>query len=189
MTEAEFVAAVRANPINREILARLPALELPDAWLVSGGLFQTVWNVVTRRAPTYGIKDYDLFYFDPDTSYEAEDRAIQRAAAAFCDLDATIELRNQARVHLWYPAKFGAPYPAARCASDGIDRFLMHNAQVGIRPRGENYDVYAPHGFADIEQMIVRPNQTQNFRKARYDEKAQRWKFFWPELTIIPANV
>ena len=70
-------------------------------------------------------------------------------------------------------------------ATDAINRFLMHNAQVGIRRRGGCYDVYAPHGFADIEQMIVRPNLTHNFRADRYYEKAVRWKALWPEITIL----
>lgn len=185
MTESEFVAAALANPVNAAILKRLPALDLPDAWLVSGSLFQTVWNVMSGDAPEHGIKDYDLFYFDLDTSWEAEDRAIKRTAQAFADLDAEIELRNQARAHLWYEAKFGAPYPALTRSTDGIDRFLMHNAMVGLRPRGNGYEVYAPRGFADIAAMIVRPNRTANFQATRYLEKAERWKQHWPALTIL----
>ena len=57
MTDADFIAAVLSNPINRTILERLPALNLPDAWLVSGALFQTVWNGLTSRPPGYGIRD------------------------------------------------------------------------------------------------------------------------------------
>jgi hypothetical protein len=187
VTEQEFVSLALANPKNAAILARLPALGVDDAWLVSGALFQTVWNVSTGRDPEHGIRDYDVFYFDADTSYEAEDRAIARAARTFSDLGANVELRNQARVHLWYPEKFGMPYPEARCATDGIDRFLMHNAQVGIRALGDRYVVYAPRGFEDIARMIVRPNRTSNFCKDRFDEKALRWKSLWPELTILEA--
>ena len=58
------------------------------------------------------IRDYDLFYFDDsDLSWEAEDRAIRRCAALFADLGVTVELRNQARVHLWYEMRFGHPSP------------------------------------------------------------------------------
>jgi uncharacterized protein len=187
MTEDDFIAAVLSNPVNRTILSRLPSLELQDAWLVSGALCQTVWNVLTGRAPEYGIKDYDVFYFDVDDSWEAEDRTIINADEVFADLDADIEIRNQARVHHWYEEKFSTPYPQLTCATDGIDRFLMHNAQVGVRPHGDGYKVYAPHGFDDIAQMIVRPNRVPNFQAALYLEKAQRWKSLWPEITIIPA--
>jgi hypothetical protein len=36
-------------------------------------LFQTVWNVLDGSDPGATIRDYDMFYFDEDTSYEAED--------------------------------------------------------------------------------------------------------------------
>src|SRR5258708_5589000 len=185
LTEDEFLALSLRNPINRTILERLPALALNDAWLVSGALFQTVWNVRAGYAPDRGIKDYDIFYFDADTSWEAEDAAIRRVHAAFADLGVDTELRNQARAHLWYEGKFGAPYPALSRATDGIDRFLMHSAQVGVHRRAESYDVYAPHGFDDIANMVVRPNFTPNFQTARFMEKATRWKALWPELTIL----
>jgi uncharacterized protein len=185
MDESSFIASVLSNTRNREILARLPALGLPDAWLVSGALFQTAWNVITNHPAEYGIKDYDIFYFDPDTTYEAEDAAIVRAEAALADLRCTVEVRNQARVHLWYGEKFGMPYPPLGRATEGIDCFLMQHAQVGIRSRDGSYDVYAPNGFADIENLIVRPNLTPHFRADRYREKTARWKALWPEIVIL----
>ena len=48
-----------------------------------GCLVQTVWNVLTGRAVDYGINDYDVFYFDPDTSWEAEDAVIRKLHDAF----------------------------------------------------------------------------------------------------------
>jgi hypothetical protein len=160
-------------------------MALPDAWLTSGALFQTVWNVKTGRAPEYGIKDYDIFYFDPDTSWEAEDRAIRNVAAVFAELGASVEVRNQARVHLWYEEKFGLAYPPLARATDGIDRFLMPTAQVGISTSSSGYKVYAPRGFDDVFNMIVRPNRTANFDPNRYREKGSRWKELWPELTLF----
>lgn len=188
MESGRFIELACANPFNRMILERLPALDLPDAWLVSGSLFQTVWNAITGRTPLHGIKDYDIFYFDPEVSWDAEDRVIRRSAAAFVDVDIAVEVRNQARVHLWYPAKFGADYPPLRRSTDGIDRFLAPACMVGIMPTRDGLKVYAPHGFADIEAMIVRPNRCTNFRRDRYEEKTARWKALWPELEIISAT-
>lgn len=187
MTEAEFIALVLRNPVNEMILARLPSLGLADTWLVSGSLFQTAWNLQTGRDAMHGIRDYDIFYFDPDTSYEAEDTVIRRVQQAFADLPAKVELRNQARVHLWYVEKFGAPYPPLMRSSDGIDRFLMPCAQVGICNEAGGYKIYAPKGLDDVADMIVRPNGTPNFQAARYVEKTARWKALWPELTVVPA--
>ena len=186
MNQSEFLTAALRNPANATIAERLFELDLPDAWLVSGCLVQTVWNVLTGRAVDYGINDYDVFYFDPDTSWAAEDAVIRKLLGAVSRLNAKVEARNQARVHLWYVEKFGAPYPPLTRSSDGIDRFLMDCAQVGIRNGEDGYRIYAPKGLADVADMIVRPNRTGNFQAARYQEKAARWKALWPELTVLP---
>lgn len=184
MDEARFLSLALANERNRAILTRLPELGLEDCWLVSGSLFQSVWNGLTGRGPVYGIKDYDIFYFDPDTSWESEDRAIARARELFLPLGLEVELRNEARVHLWYEAKFGKEYPPLRSSCEGIDRFLAPACMVGIAP---DMSVYAPHGFDDIETMTIRPNRAPNFSTERYAVKAARWKAMWPELTVMPA--
>ena len=188
MTRDQFLAAALNNPVNDAILRALDALALPDAWLVSGCLVQTVWNELTGRAPTYGISDYDVFYFDPDTSWEAEDAVIRNAHARLRRLGARIEVRNQARVHLWYPRKHGLPYPPLGCSTDGIDRFLTQTTQVGVRQAGEDYGVYAPHGFDDVAGLIARPNPGPNFSAASYAVKTERWKTLWPEITVIAAE-
>lgn len=184
MTDLEFLELVQQNPVNRTILERLPDLELGDAWLVSGSLFQTVWNILTDRPVTHGIKDYDIFYFDPDTSWEAEDVVIQQGKALFRDVDADVEIRNQARVHLWYEGKHEISYPPLRTSCEGIDRFLAIGNMVGLQPRrGAPMRFYVP-GLADMASMHLRPNPTGNFRKDRYEEKCTRWLGCWPELTV-----
>ena len=188
VTTDEFLAAVLRNPATAAISDELLRLALPDAWIVSGCLVQTVWNGLTARPLDYGIADYDVFYFDPDTSWAAEDAVIRRLQAAFAGLGVTIEARNQARVHLWYPDKHGLPYPALASSCEGIDRFLTRNTRVGIRRRQDGYAVYAPDGFDDIANMIVRPNPGPNFSAENYAAKAARWKALWPEITVLPAK-
>jgi hypothetical protein len=188
MNQSEFLAATLRNPVTAAIADELFRLALPDAWIVSGCLVQTVWNVQTARAVDYGIADYDIFYFDPDTSWQAEDTVIRQLQARLAELAVTIEVRNQARVHLWYPQKHGLPYPALQCSTQGIDRFLTRNTKVGIRRTPGGHEVYAPHGFDDIAGMIVRPNPGPNFSAAAYDAKARRWKKLWPEITVLPAE-
>ena len=50
-----FVSEALQNPHNAALLERLPFLGLPDAWLVAGSLFQTVWNLRSGLAPTAHI--------------------------------------------------------------------------------------------------------------------------------------
>ena len=188
MNTDEFLATALRNPVNGAIADELLRLALRDAWIVSGCLVQSAWNGLTGRAVDYGINDYDVFYFDPDTSWQAEDAVIRDLQGRLSHLGVAIEVRNQARVHLWYPEKHGLPYPALRCSTEGIDRFLTRNTQVGIRRSAHGYDVYAPNGFDDIADMIVRPNRIANFSAKNYAAKAARWKALWPELTVLPAE-
>jgi uncharacterized protein len=188
MDSDDFLAAVLRNPVNQALLDELFRLALPDAWLVSGCLVQTAWNTLTRRAVDYGIDDYDVFYFDSDTSWQAEDAVIRRLQGRLAKLGVKVEVRNQARVHLWYPHKHGLPYPALQSSTQGIDRFLTRTTQVGIRRSRDGHDVYAPHGFDDIAGMIVRPNPSPNFSATNYEAKARRWKRLWPELTVLAAD-
>jgi uncharacterized protein len=188
MNTEEFLAAALRNPTNETIARELFASALPDSWIVSGCLVQTVWNVLTGRAVDYGINDYDIFYFDPDTSWAAEDAVILKLQHRLAWSRVAIEVRNQARVHLWYPEKHSLPYPPLAASTEGIDRFLTKNTQVGIRRTQRGYDVYAPNGFDDIAGLIVRPNPGPNFSPANYEAKVARWKNLWPELTVLPVE-
>ena len=180
-----FLAAARQNPINPAILERMPTLALPDLWLVAGCLFQAVWNLRDGRPAGADVRDYDLFYFDDsDLSWAAEDRAIRRCAALFADLGVTVELRNQARVHLWYQARFGAPCPRLSSSRHGIDRFLVAGTCVGVRPDGRGaIEIYAPYGLADIFDGRLRANP--NVREpALFARKAESYRRRWPWLTL-----
>jgi hypothetical protein len=149
---------------------------------------QSVWNVLTGSAIDHGIADYDVFYFDPDTSWDAEDAVIRKLHTRLARLGVKIETRNQARVHLWYPTKHGLPYPPLSRSIDGIDRFLTQNTQIGVRRTDDGFEVYAPHGFDDVAGLIARPNPSPNFSAANYAVKAARWKALWPEVAVIAAE-
>ncbi len=182
---ARFIALALTNPVNAEILRRLPALALPQCHLVAGCLFQAVWNARSGRAPDAGVKDYDVFYFDDlDVSYEAEDAVIQAASSLFADLGVTVEVKNQARVHLWYRARFGGDYPRLRSARDGIDRYLIPCTCIGIEVT--TGALYAPNGFSDLWHGMLRTNP-RHHDPVRFREKALSYQSRWPWLTIVEA--
>lgn len=138
-------AILRRNPVIPELLSRLETLDLPGWYLTAGCLVQTVWNVVTDRPVDTGIKDYDVFYFDDsDLSYDAEDAVIQRGRELFADLDVEVEIRNEARVHLWYEAKFGVPMAPYTSTEAAIDSFAATTCSIGIRASNGRWSVYAP---------------------------------------------
>jgi hypothetical protein len=175
------------NDVLVEVLNRAASLGLPDWYLTAGCLFQTVWNVVAGREVTEGIKDYDLFYFDStDLSWDAEDRVIRAARPVFASLPAQVEIRNEARVHLWYEHKFGAACPPYDSTEAAIDSFAATTCCLGVRlePDGR-WRVYAPHGLSDVFNLVVRPNPVLAPRGV-YEAKAARWRREWPTLTVLP---
>ena len=183
---AEFLTAVLQNRFNAEILDRARFLGFTDWWLTAGCLAQSIWNLKTGKAPETGIEDYDLFYFDPDTSWDAEDHMISRCVDLFSDLPIQIELRNQARVPIWYRQKFDLEYGAVHSASDGIDRFAYQTTAIGLR-RGVDgdYRLYAPFGLDAVLEGRIIPNKVLPIASV-YTAKVARWQKIWPDLDVVP---
>ena len=174
------------NRVNATILERLPSLGLQDWWLTGGCLFQTVWNLRSGRAAGQGVKDYDLVYFSDDVSWEAEDQVIKDTTRLFEYVDADIQIRNQSRVHLLFEQKFGTPYPPVTSASEGILRFAMRAAVIGLKRTGDEFlDLYVPFGLDDVWNLIVTPNRAMPV-SGLFAEKVARWRQEWPQLTIHP---
>ena len=171
------------------ILRAIRDLELSDAWLVSGGIYQTVWNVLTDRPLFHGIKDFDIIYFDgTDLSYEAEDTVIKKVNSAVPDLATMIETKNQARVHLWYEDRFGRPYRPLDCAIDSLTTYAARTHAVAVcLDTDDNIVVQAPFGLANLFAMRLVPNYMQP-NAVTYEEKASRMKALWPELEVVPWN-
>lgn len=174
-----------ANPWNAAILDRARHLGLADWWLTSGCIAQTVWNRLAGREPDRDILDYDLIYFDPDTDWAAEDAVIRRTADLFADLPVAVEIRNQARVPLWYPGRFGIPYPPVTAAADGIGRFPCRSTAVGIRYDGCSFGIHAPFGLDNVLSGTLAPNAALWIPEV-YAAKVARWRELWPHLTVLP---
>lgn len=189
--EDRFVEIVRGVPTTMQVLETVRALDLPDWMIFSGAVYQPVWNHLTGRAPDYGIKDYDVAYHDDsDTSYEAEDVVIKRVAAAFePPLRDLVEVRNQARVHLWFEKKFGAdePYPPLEDSAAALKRFVATAFCVGVRLEADDrLRVWAPFGLEDLFAMRLRPNPLRLKGAGGWERTTASAKARWPEITIEP---
>jgi hypothetical protein len=188
---ARLDAMLRGSPRLMRVLEIARALALPDWRVVSGAIYQTVWNSLTGRDPDYGVKDYDLFYFDgSDLSYEAEDVVIKRAAAALpADLTAMVEVRNQARVHLWFEAHFGEPYAPLSGTDEALGRFVAPAFAVGARLEADGrLDIAAPLGLDDLFAMRLRPNPGRGDLARGWDRVVASAQARWPELSVADVS-
>ncbi|EGF96518.1 Uncharacterized protein conserved in bacteria [Brevundimonas diminuta] len=184
--EARLTEIVRADAGLMHVLTVMRELDLPDWRLFSGAVYQAVWNAQTGRPVGYGIKDYDIGYFDADTSWDAEDVVIKRVAAAFePPLRDQVEVRNQARVHLWFEDKFGEPYDPLTCTDDAPARFVAPAFAVGVRLEADDaISVVAPFGLEDVFAMTIRPNPTRGLAKG-WERVIANARGRWPEITVV----
>jgi uncharacterized protein len=172
---------IRSDPDLMQLLERLRGVALPQWRLVAGCLYQTVWNVLTNRARGTGIQDHDVIYFDAaDLSWEAEDAVIKRVKAS-----ELLQIRNQARVHLWYEQHFGVPYPPLSSADEAIQRYHSIAGALGVRLEDDGrLDIVAPFGLDDMFAMVMRPNPACP-HQATFTAKVARVRAVWPEITVI----
>ncbi|HET9160155.1 MAG TPA: nucleotidyltransferase family protein [Caulobacteraceae bacterium] len=183
--EARLTGILCQCPGLMQVLTTVRALALPDWMVFSGAIYQPVVNHLTGRPLEHGLKDYDVGYFDAsDVSYEAEDVVIRRVAAAFAPpLRDIVEVRNQARVHLWFEDHFGEPYTALTCSDEALGRFVSPSFAVGVRLESDDaMTVMAPFGLDDLFALRFRPNpnrQTDYFPKI-----AAKMKHRWPEIRV-----
>ena len=182
LSNEQVLAIATGNAINQQLLTLLPTLDIPQCMLTAGCLFQTFWNHQAGQPAEWGIKDYDIAYFDEDLSWQAEDRIIARVRLACAHLDVNVEVRNQARVHLWYPSKFGAAYPRLYKVTDGIDRYLINATCLGVDVyTGE---LYSTHGLDDLHNNLLRLNQL-NPLPGLFRQKAASYRERWPWLNVV----
>jgi hypothetical protein len=177
---------VRAAPSLMQVLRTVRGLGLPDWLVMSGAVYQPVLNHLTGRPADYGIRDYDLGYFDAsDISYEAEDVVIKRVACAFePPLSELVEVRNQARVHVWFEGKFGEAYAPLTASEEALSRFVSPTFAVGARLEHDGrITIRAPFGLEDLFALRLRPNPLRP-RAMGWDRATASAKARWPEISV-----
>jgi hypothetical protein len=175
------------SKIIGDILELAPKLQMPDWYLGAGCIAQTVWNLQHGFDLAHGIRDYDLVYYDSsDTSYEKEDFYVKKIKALLKDFPGRVEVKNEARVHLWYEKHFGYAIEPYESVEDAINTWPTTATSVAVKynDKGE-FIVYAPYGLNDLFGMIARPNKAQ-ITKEIYLSKVGRWAKIWHRLRVIP---
>jgi hypothetical protein len=187
--EERLRAILRDCPNVMTVLRTVRDLGLPQGLLFSGAVYQPVWNHLTGRPAEYGIRDFDVGYFDPsDTAYDAEDAVIRQVAAALePPLRERVEARNQARVQLWFEARFGEPYAPLASAAEALTRFAAPAFAVGAQMEVDDHlTIIAPFGLEDLFALRIRANPLRTVTGlARIIEGVQAR---WPEVTVTDRS-
>jgi len=182
-----FCRIIMKNKILNKLFTRAPSLGLKDYYIGAGCLAQTIWNYLSGFPLNHGIQDVDFVYYNnKDMSFNEEDKVVNKVHKLYKNIPIKIDVKNQARVHLWYEKHFGytiKPYPSLEAA---INTWPTTATALGAR-RDSNgkWIVYAPFGLNDLFGKIVRANKAQ-ITKEIYEKKVIKWSAIWIDLKIIP---
>ena len=158
--------------------------EFRNYYAGAGGVNQTVFNYYHGYDINYGIKDFDIVYYDSDESYEAEDIIIKDLESRLSHIDTSFDIKNQGRVYIWYNEKYGTDRDKYKSVEDAISSWGATVTCVGVRLENNELKVYCPYGLNDVFSMIIRPVKKE-FEKESYVKRANKWKEKWEKLKIV----
>ena len=185
--QEQLVILEKILRMNTKLIGILEILEkdgISNYYVGAGAINQTVFNYYHDYEIDYEIKDYDIVYYDDNLSYDAEDVVIKRLEKKFKNLDVLVDIKNQARVHLWYYEKYEIRRTPYTSVEDAIASWGATITCIGVRLEKDNLVVYAPYGLNDIFGMVIRPVKRE-FSKEFYDDRALKWMKKWPMLRKI----
>ena len=177
---------LRQSPLFEQIFPLARQVNLPNWYIAGGCITQTIWNVKMGYDPWYGLKDIDLVYFKAGQSEADEILDREKIKKLFQGLLIPVDVTNEARVHEWYPEKFGFEIPVYSSTEDGISTFLPAFS-IGIRPDHSGLKIFAPFGLSDAFEMIVRPNKRQ-ITEDIYARMVHRLRTHWPSIQVVAWN-
>jgi uncharacterized protein len=185
----DFYTIIKQNSYLDDVIKIASSEQIEKFYIGAGAVTQTIWNFIFGYELTYGIDDIDIVYFNNDDLSElAEDIVIKVLSQKLKHIPFHMDIKNQARTHLWYKDKFGYDVLAVSSIKDAIDRWPTTATSIGLRINRDNdMEIYAPFGLDDLFSGTVRANKRQ-ITSEIYDRKVQKWIRKWPNLKIIPWN-
>ena len=158
--------------------------DFKNYYLAAGCINQTIFNYYHNYDLDYGIGDYDIVYYDEDTSYEKEDIIIKDLKERLKYLDLKFDIKNEKRVHIWYNEKYKTNRKEYESVEDAISKWGTTITCLGVRMENNKLIVCAPYGLNDLFNLILRPVKI-DFTKEDYEKKVTKWTSKWELLKVI----
>jgi hypothetical protein len=146
----------------------------PQWWVGAGVIRDLVWD--TRFGDGFDparLKDVDVAYYD------GSDLTTDRDVGLTSDLrrvDPNIvwDIKNQAAVHQWYPARFGLAVQPFQSVSEAVATWPEYAACVAVRlDEDGSLLLLAPRGLDDLLDGVWRRNPTR-VTSGEYDRRLRR---------------
>ncbi|MGM0292295.1 nucleotidyltransferase family protein [Enterococcus sp. AZ062] len=169
-----------------QIIQTVSNMAIPELYVGAGCIVQSVWNRLYGMPIGYGISDVDIVYFDEELSEEKELDTSKEIAEAIGHSTYSLDIINEARVHLWYEERFGFPIQAYTSSEEAIYTWPTTATAIAVSldEKGQ-LQVLSPYGLDDVFEGIIRPNKKM-ITEEIYDQKVAKWIKKWPELKVVP---
>lgn len=167
------------------IIRQTAEFKLPNYYIGGGAICQSVWNTLFSKPVGYGISDIDIVYFDKDLSERKEAAQSDQLRKFFEESGYEIDVKNEARVHLWYETHFGYPIEAYQSTEEAISTWPTTASSIGVFLDGDdNLQIFAPYGMNEMFAGIVKANKVLITEEV-FRNKAKKWQNKWSDLKII----
>lgn len=157
-------------------------------YLAAGAINQTVFNYFHNNPLDKNIGDFDIVYYDENTSYEKEDEIIKGLEKTLQNLKVKLDIKNECRVPIWLKENYNREILPYKSVENAISRWGTTVTCIGVRLENNNFKIYSPYGLDDLFSLTIRPVKI-DFNEMDYMKKTEKWRAKWPKLTIIPWNV
>lgn len=182
-----LIETIKKNENLMRVFDALDEIDGLDAYVGAGAIVQSVWNVVMNKDINFGIGDIDIVFYNKNHIDEAYEKKIRKKLEkSLGEYPFALDVKNQARVHLWYEEKFGYKITPYSSVEDAIDRWPTTATSLGVKRKDKNtWIVYSPFGIDDAFEMKIRANCRQ-ITEEIYINKAKKWKCKWGKLECLP---
>jgi uncharacterized protein len=172
---------VAADGQAMAILRAARALGLND-WAIGAGFVRNwVWDWLSGYRESTPFNDIDVLYHDPADLREETEKRLEACLRDAMPDGPPWSVKNQARMHI----RNG---DAAYGTTENALRFWLETPTcVAVRLEAdEGLTLLAPHGLADLFDLVVRPTPNGRIRLAEYRRRirGKNWPDLWPRLRI-----
>jgi uncharacterized protein len=183
--ESRLRDLIRSSPEFMEILRAARDVDPPE-WIIGSGIIRDlVWDRAHGVPGPLDLKDVDVAFYDPSDLTRHQETLFEKRLQD--RLPAPWEVKNQARVHLWYEDRFGFPVDPLISIEDAVGTWPETAVCVGVRLLDNDaIHVTAPLGLDDLFGLVWRRNRRRvsldEFRR-RLERKKVRSR--WPKVRIV----
>jgi hypothetical protein len=184
--KSEVVSLALTSDSTMRALKAARSLALKSWCIGAGAVRNLVWDHLHGFELETPPEDIDLVFYDASKLSPDFERLLEEKLA-LVEPGFTWEVVNQATVHQWLTQHSGREVKPIQSLTEGVASWPEVATCVGLTltASGE-IEVVAPHGLADLFEMVVRWNPERVPQEVYLDRIARkRFSERWPKVKIL----